>query len=357
MKRITAAIILLFLSTILLASTEYISVEADGLGTTTEEAVNNSLRNAISTAVGSLFRSWSSLDSYFENKGDDIIEETVFKEKILSFANAYVRDYEILESSEKDGMITVKIKADIKLQTLESSILRNATGFKNIDCAKLLSIFEANSETYRNGAEMVYAILKDFGFPKDIWSFSQTQTQIISTSGEIVKIAFDVTLKPDYEKYTGFLVQLEEILDEACGKTLVETINTVKYEEWDSILLSDFIKDGKFNHVIRIFKEKNGGVYTFKQYFLNFSNDLEIEIYEAFKKYEDDFSSYSMNVTFMDSLEKEIFKIKKYQNIEFESALKKFHSRFCKNKSKCKSIHSLSGNVESRSGKTQIIRK
>ena len=292
------------------ATSETITVEAEGIGSTVEEAVQSSLRMAISTAVGSLFRSWSSLDTSLEYREDEIIEETVFKEKILSFANAYVKDYEILEHSENDGLFTVIIKAEIKLQALEGTMLRNAMGFKTLDGAKLLAIFEANEGTDVSGGEMVSSILKDFGFPKDCWSFTESQTEIVLTTANSVQIVLSVTLATDTEKFFGFSKQLEEILDRVCGKTIIETVYTTRMEDWDNVSLSDFISDSKYRNVIRFFQSTKDGQYTFKEYFLNTSNALEKEIYDAFKQYERDFDAYAMNVSMIDGLEKEIHVVK-----------------------------------------------
>jgi len=288
---------------------EFISVEAEGIGTDIDEVMTNAMREAITTAVGAIFRAYSEMDSTFQSIGEEITEELSFKEQILTFTKAYIKDYEILEKTQEDGIITVKIKALIKLQALEGSILRIAEGFSDFNGDKLLRIYEANTTTDTNRQAMVYAILKDFGVPSDLWSVEEIQTQIISSDEEKVIIQVSSCLKPDAEKYNGFLKQLEEVLDRACAKKMIETVYSEKDDNWDKILLSDFIQDSKFRKIIRLFKEKNKNTYTFKQYFLDTTNEMEENVFEAFEEYSDDFESYSMTMILMNIKEEEIFKL------------------------------------------------
>lgn len=288
---------------------EFISVKAEGIGTDIDEAMTNAMREAITTAVGAIFRAYSEMDSTFQSVGDEITEELAFKEQIMTFTKAYIKDYEVLEKAQDDGIITVKIKALIKLQALEGSILRIAEGFSDFNGDKLLRIYEANTKTDTNTQEIVYAILKDFAVPRDLWSVEEIQTHIISSDEEKVTIQVSSCLKPDVEKYNGFLKQLEEVLDRACAKKMIETVNSERDDEWNKILLSDFIQDSKFRKVIRLFKEKNKNTYTFKQYFLDTTNEMEENVFEAFEEYSDDFESYSMTMVLMNVKEEEIFKL------------------------------------------------
>jgi len=288
---------------------EFITVEAEGIGTNIDEALTNAMREAITTAVGAIFRAYSQMDSSFQSIGNEITEELSFKEKILTFTKAYIKDYEVIEKSQDETIITIKIKALIKLQALEGSILRNAEGFSCFDGEKLLRIYEANTTTETNTQEIVYAVLKDFGVPRDLWTVEEIETKIISSNENNVTIKVDSCLTPDMEKYLGFLKQLEEILDMACAKKMTETLYAETDDEWDKILLSDFIRDSKFRSVIRLFKEKKGNTYTFKQYFLNTSNEMEEYVFEAFEDYCDDFDSYSLEMTLLNVKEEEIFKL------------------------------------------------
>jgi len=79
------------------------SITSTGMGATSEEAINDALRNAVEQAVGTLVSSETLVENY-----------QVVKDQILSTSRGYINGFEILEQRRQpNGVFTATIKAEV----------------------------------------------------------------------------------------------------------------------------------------------------------------------------------------------------------------------------------------------------
>jgi len=85
-------------------------VEAEGCGLTEDEAVKDALRNAVEKGIGVAILG----ETYVENA-------LPIESKVVTKVMGYVKNYEIIDSSEKDGVVYVKVKASVLKALVEET--------------------------------------------------------------------------------------------------------------------------------------------------------------------------------------------------------------------------------------------
>lgn len=299
-KKIGITITLSFILFLITGISGTIEVTVTGLGETVEIAVDSGLKQAIELAVGALIRGYSEMDSSLTVTATDIIEETKFQEKILSFSKAYIQHYEILRTTEKSGLWYVDLFCKVKQSALESTMLRNGIGVTHFSGSALLNIYERNQLTDVNAGRMVTAVFEDFSVPHGLWRVKEVKTEIAGTTAQEVELWVSVVLTPDSDKYRGFLSELEEVLKVVREKESIESVKADKQDNWRSMLLSSFFYDPKYRDVIRIFNAEKPNEMVFHNYYFLAEEPMGAEIFEALKALYQKKSSYSLQVTFFD---------------------------------------------------------
>jgi len=299
--------IVLFMSQIFCTSLIY-EVKVTGVGETVQIAVENGLRQAIEIAVGALIRGYSELDSNLTVTATDIIEQTAFREKIISFSKAYIERYEILDSYEKWGLRHVDLFCEVRQSALESTMLRNGIGETHFDGSQLLNIFEQNRITDINSGEMVTAVFEDFSVPCGFWEVSEVKTEMLDSTAQEVKIRVSIILSPDLEKYKGFLSELKEVLRVVCEKSVYENVKAETHSAWKSLLISSFLSDSKYPDVVRIFDQAKNNEIIFHDYYFRPYVLIEKEFIEALKNLYHKSPSYSLRLVFYNAFGEELFR-------------------------------------------------
>jgi len=307
-NRVGISMVLGFILLLITGISGTIEVTVTGLGETVETAVDNGLKQAIELAVGALIRGYSEMDSSLTVTATDIIEETKFQEKILSFSKAYIQQYEILQTTENSGLWYVELFCKVKQSALESTMLRNGIGVTHFRGSELLNIYERNQLTDVNAGRMVKAVFEDFSVPHGLWRVKEVKTEIAGTTAQEVELWVSVVLTPDSDKYRGFLSELEEVLKVVREKESIESVKADKQDNWRSMLLSSFFYDSKFRDVLRIFNAEKPNEMVFHNYYFLAEEPMGAEIFEALKALYQKKSSYSLQVTFFD-----VFQVAIYQ--------------------------------------------
>lgn len=94
------------------ATSDLTTVVATGLGTDQDGALKNALKAAVEQAVGSM------IDAKTVVENDEVISD-----KILSHSGGYVQKYDIIgEPKEENGLIKVKIQAQVRQMALRSKL-------------------------------------------------------------------------------------------------------------------------------------------------------------------------------------------------------------------------------------------
>lgn len=119
MRGLFGVVAVLGLASQAMAAGELVTVEATGeaavfggdLVQAREKALADALRNAVEKAVGTVITS-ESVSREFE----------LVEDKVLSNARGYVKKYDILEKAEKDGVVEIKLRAQVGKDELAKDV-------------------------------------------------------------------------------------------------------------------------------------------------------------------------------------------------------------------------------------------
>ncbi|HPD39506.1 MAG TPA: hypothetical protein PK411_14260 [Mesotoga infera] len=279
-----------------------VEIVAIGYGNTLEEATDNAIKHSLELATGILVRSYSSLDSSLTIDASGLVYTEEFKENILTFSRAYIKDYEITSISELSGMVEITIIANVRLRALEATMLRNRIGVKDFQGDKLLALFEANTQTVENAAKLTESILNDFDTPKGFWRIGEITTAIVSTDDENAVLEVTVDLEPDVESFKGLINELSEILDMVASKQITQAMKLEQADSWLRVELSSLINDQDCRYVVRVLEERNDRKISLKTYFFSAKDDIEYSVWEQFKRHVDSIRSYEFLLTLKDEM-------------------------------------------------------
>ena len=301
--RLIAIIMLLIVSITAMASTEdTVKINATGYGNSIEEATDNAIKHALELAAGMLVRAYSTLDSSLTIDASGLVHSEEFKENILTFSRAYIKDYEITSIADLAGMKEVSLLATVRLRALEATMLRNRIGVKDFQGDKLLALFEANTQTVENAANLTGAILQDFDTPRGFWRIGEITTEIVGTDAENATLEIRVDLEPDYESYTGLIRELSEVLDMVASKEITQTMKLEEAGNWLRVELSSLINDQDCRYVVRILEERKDRKVSFKTYFFSAKDLIEYTVWEQFRNHVDSLKTYHFVLTLKDEM-------------------------------------------------------
>ena len=227
---------------------EAITVVATGMGVDSDAALKNALKNAVSQAVGSI------IDSETMIKNDEIIED-----KILSHSGGFVEKYDIVgEPKAKDGLVTVKIEAEVKRMNLKKEMeVNNIIAVKKIDgqvFTRQIQLDEA-AAMFRKKLENFPEAYIDVKLNGDPY-FDEKQN----------KFAIQVTTTLNPDKVTALTKDLIEFLDAALPEPAdVLRRDIAKYTSPDRYTFN--LRVGK-KHLfyLPVFMNKNMTMSTWKAY-------------------------------------------------------------------------------------------
>jgi len=298
---------------------DYLTLREKGYGTSIEKAIDNALKNAVYFAVGIVMRSYTSLDSNLNSVITEASNTTVFnervKEEIVAYANTYIHDYEVLEILEKNNHYTVDIKAYIKFHPLDKSIILTLSGTQELDVSKLLKLWEINRKIQLSSGKMVYQILKDFMFPKEVFHYSKKisdpyedmSIEELESDIEFLTTQLDLEIRSNDEKYQGMKMQLKNLLDKACEKKVEEKVPFTQYGMWHTVYQHNLSGDRSKEAVLRIFEKTEEDSIIFTSYFFNLEKRSEKYIFDYLEKYDKDFNDYKIILTLKDIYNKTLF--------------------------------------------------
>lgn len=135
---------------------------AEGSGRSPEEALRSAYRNAIYQVVGAV------VDSDTIVKNDSLIED-----KILTYSNGYVTGHKVVSKSNKDGIHSIKILAEVKvtgvIEKISTSNISLASfdgqsvGDKIMDEIQKKAVEDAvKAKSAKEGAELLVKKIKNF---------------------------------------------------------------------------------------------------------------------------------------------------------------------------------------------------
>lgn len=178
-------------------------VVAEGVGTTSEEALKDAFRNSVRQVVGAL------VDAETLVKNDEIIDD-----KVLTYSGGFIKTFEEVAGSKKveGGLHRIKIKATVERLSLESKLKAANISLKKVDGQGLF----AEVVTQLDAEHSAEAILrKEFAdFPRNLVVASVVgKPEILSKNGDKAEVRFTIRIETDPAAYKVFAKRLSQVLD------------------------------------------------------------------------------------------------------------------------------------------------
>jgi hypothetical protein len=210
-KKIMLALAAVFMSVGLALAAGTVSVEAEGSGTTRMEALRAAWIEAVRSAVGMSMTGSTTLS-------DDKIDEM-----IATFSRGHVNAYKVLSESMDNGRWTIRIKADIHddiLQTPSASSGSRSIDLSSSEAAAALSAYDAK----KDGAELFVSTLKAVD-----WHSCMDYTLSIKTIDN--KLWLVHRCKVNFDNYFKMANELAKILEKICLEKRTEELDGKMAEE------------------------------------------------------------------------------------------------------------------------------
>lgn len=186
------------------------TVVVEGVGDSSENALKDAQRNAVNQVVGIL------IDAKVMVKNDKLIED-----KILTFSNGFVKTSKVLSQNKAGKLFKVKIEANVEVTGIENILKKEklvATG--SVDGNGLIVESERKQKVINEGAEMLREKMKDFPINVLDIQLNEKATKILKNEGGTSTVQYEISVKPNLEKYKVFSKQLVQILEKiAISKT------------------------------------------------------------------------------------------------------------------------------------------
>ena len=243
---------------------ESIKVISAGMGVDSDAALKNALKNAVSQAVGSI------IDSETMVKNDEVIED-----KILSHSGGFVEKYDVIgEPKAKDGLVTVRIEAEVKRMNLKREMEAN-----NIIVVKKIDgqVFTKQIQLEESAA-MFKSLLKDF--PEAYIDVALNGEPYYDDKKD--QFVVEVTTTLDTDKVNALTKDLIAFLDAALPEPASVIRNKPSYYETTGRIDFSLDPKGKRRFFLPVFINSKFTSATWKRYTMN--DDLYAVCREVFHK-------------------------------------------------------------------------
>lgn len=202
------------------------AVTVDGIGSTSEEALKDALRNAVMQAVGAI------VDAETLVKDDSLI-----KDQVLTYSDGFVNKYEVVPGSKaiKDGIYHITIIANVERRTLAQKLKAANVTIKDIDGTGLFAEAITQLEAEKNAEQLLRKALS--GFPSSLVTARVIGDELVDQSETAVKVRYKVRFEVDLKAYDSFISHIQPILDAVAkekGVFTAEFMHQPRNEEADS---------------------------------------------------------------------------------------------------------------------------
>ncbi len=201
-------------------SQEIQTVVCSGTGKNQAEAEKAALRSAVEQAVGALVDA----DTLIQN--DEIVSN-----QVISYSDGFVEKWEPVgePKTDRNGVVTIKIKAQVKRNKLVEKLKEAKITVKEIDGQSLFGEAVSKIEGRQNSLESIKKVFESV--PESLINAEVIDKKIIK-EGDPTTVALEIEVQFDWETYSkNFLPRFLEVLDQICE------------EKGQSPLITDSVKD------------------------------------------------------------------------------------------------------------------
>lgn len=226
-------------------SGDTIEVVATGIGQDSDQALKNALRAAVEQAVGTL------VDSETLAKNDAVVND-----QILSYSAGFVQSHKVIgEPRTSDGLVTIKILAQVKRTQLAEKLQAANIYIKEVDGESLFGEIFTKSEQEQDAIEI---IKKKFeGFPENLLDIKMTGKP--QYNHEQKKIQIDIEISINRDRYYKFANDLTDLLKKIALNN--QSVNKSAQLTRDSIWFPYFYNVGYISICIQINDARTSGKF------------------------------------------------------------------------------------------------
>jgi len=212
-----------------------LTVISEGMGETLEAARKDALSSAVQEAVGTL------VDTKTRVSCEEVIQE------ILTYSNAYIESSKVLTADKKDGIYTVKVKANVVKTAITEKLYAGRPQIVALDGKALTDQLESKVKSEKDGVKFLANFLREEQFPYSCLKVQIAGQPKIETVGDEVKVTYNWTVEADMPKYQAFVKKLTPILDKMATKKTSYVVEKSK-EDDDGIGVYEIpLKEGYFD--------------------------------------------------------------------------------------------------------------
>ena len=148
---------------------------------------------------------------WISNDGKFSVDAELVEDKILIYSDGFVKTYETISEQEKNGLISIKIRAKIERRSVIAKLKAVNITTRKIDGQGLFAEIVTNMEAKKDATALLKKALADF--PTLVTAESVGKAEFDKTTSEFV---IDVLLKVDTKAYAAHQQRLEEVLAKIC---------------------------------------------------------------------------------------------------------------------------------------------
>jgi hypothetical protein len=164
--------------------------EAEGSGTTGDEAIRDALRNAVRKAVGVL------VDGEVMVKNEDVISD-----KVLTYSDGFVTSYKELSRTQQDGLVHVQIRAHVEQRKLLADLHTAGVRLGPADGQGLVASALTRKEALDAGAGVLTKMLGDL---PNMLTAEVRQVNALDYDAETQLLNLTVSVRVDLGKYLAW---------------------------------------------------------------------------------------------------------------------------------------------------------
>ena len=212
-----------------------LTVISEGMGETLEAARKDALSSAVQEAVGTL------VDTKTRVSCEEVIQE------ILTYSNAYIESSKVLTADKKDGIYTVKVKANVVKTAITEKLYAGRPQIVALDGKALTDQLESKVKSEKDGVKFLANFLREEQFPYSCLKVQIAGQPKIETVGDEVKVTYNWSVEADMPKYQAFVKKLTPILDKMATKKTSYVAEKREENSAGSIDYGYFRKEGYFD--------------------------------------------------------------------------------------------------------------
>ena len=176
------------------------TVEVEGTGATTDEALKDAFSSAVRTCIGVIV-----------NAEQVVKNESVIKDEILTYSNGYINNYDDLGSTNKAGLIVRRIRATVILGKLSGKLRERNIAVNEIKGEALFAEATTVNQERKDFRAMLKNIFTDYELGK-LWIPRLVERRIKAQDENNATVVFSIINEPNQSAISEFHLALQRLL-------------------------------------------------------------------------------------------------------------------------------------------------